>query len=69
MKLIQIIGHYTNKEVDKIYNVQKTKLKMAEKGAHLTGTTFIRPSIFEIIAQESLAHTVEPAFTKFLSVG
>ncbi|XP_012340453.1 LOW QUALITY PROTEIN: peroxisome assembly protein 12 [Apis florea] len=40
---------------------------MAEKGAHLTGTTFIRPSIFEIIAQESLAHTVEPVFTKFLS--
>ncbi|XP_031829728.1 peroxisomal biogenesis factor 12 [Nomia melanderi] len=40
---------------------------MAEKGAHLTGTTFIRPSIFEIIAQESFASTVEPAFKKILS--
>ncbi|XP_076180077.1 peroxisomal biogenesis factor 12 isoform X2 [Ptiloglossa arizonensis] len=40
---------------------------MAEKGAHLTGTTFIKPSIFEIIAQESLASTVEPAFKKILS--
>lgn len=40
---------------------------MAEKGAHLTGTTFIRPSIFEIIAQESFASTVEPAFKKFFS--
>ncbi|CAL7942245.1 unnamed protein product [Xylocopa violacea] len=40
---------------------------MAEKGAHLTGTTFIRPSIFEIVAQESFASTVEPAFKKILS--
>ncbi|XP_015430441.1 PREDICTED: peroxisome assembly protein 12 [Dufourea novaeangliae] len=40
---------------------------MAEKGAHLTGTTLIRPSIFEIIAQESFASTVEPAFKKLLS--
>lgn len=40
---------------------------MAEKGAHLTGTAFIRPSIFEIIAQESLASTLEPAFRKILS--
>jgi len=41
---------------------------MAEKGAHLTGTTYIRPSIFEIIAQKSLASTLEPAFKKILSV-
>ncbi|XP_011883508.1 PREDICTED: peroxisome assembly protein 12 [Vollenhovia emeryi] len=41
---------------------------MAEKGAHLTGTTYIRPSIFEIIAQESLASTLEPAFKKILSL-
>lgn len=41
---------------------------MAEKGAHLTGTAYIRPSIFEIIAQESLASTLEPAFKKILSV-
>ncbi|XP_003403196.3 peroxisome assembly protein 12 isoform X2 [Bombus terrestris] len=40
---------------------------MAEKGAHLTGTTFIKPSIFEIIAQESLSSIVEPSFKKFLS--
>ncbi|XP_043262164.1 peroxisome assembly protein 12 [Colletes gigas] len=40
---------------------------MAEKGAHLTGTTFIKPSIFEIVAQESFASTVEPAFKKILS--
>ncbi|XP_012054593.1 PREDICTED: peroxisome assembly protein 12 [Atta cephalotes] len=40
---------------------------MAEKGAHLTGTAYIRPSIFEIIAQESLASTLEPAFKKILS--
>lgn len=40
---------------------------MAEKGAHLTGTTCTKPSIFEIIAQESLAHILEPAFKKILS--
>ena len=40
---------------------------MAERGAHLTGTTFIKPSIFEIVAQESFASTVEPAFKKLLS--
>ncbi|XP_066593380.1 peroxisome assembly protein 12-like isoform X2 [Prorops nasuta] len=37
---------------------------MAEKGAHLTATAFAKPSIFEIIAQESLASTLEPAFKK-----
>ncbi|KAK2578931.1 hypothetical protein KPH14_011137 [Odynerus spinipes] len=40
---------------------------MAEKGAHLTGTTCTKPSIFEIIAQESLAYTLEPAFKRILS--
>ncbi|XP_054009741.1 peroxisome assembly protein 12 [Hylaeus anthracinus] len=40
---------------------------MAEKGAHLTGTTLIKPSIFEIVAQESFASTVEPAFKKIIS--
>nr|XP_012138810.1 PREDICTED: peroxisome assembly protein 12 isoform X2 [Megachile rotundata] len=40
---------------------------MAEKGAYLTGTAFIRPSIFEIIAQESFGSTTEPAFKKLLS--
>lgn len=42
---------------------------MAERGAHLTGTTFIKPTIFEIVAQESFTSSVEPAFKKILSVG
>jgi len=37
---------------------------MAERGAHLTGTTYGKPTIFEIVAQESLASTLEPAFKK-----
>jgi len=41
---------------------------MAERGAHLTGTAYIRPSIFEIIAQKSLSSILEPAFKKILSV-
>ncbi|KAK0183106.1 hypothetical protein PV327_001176 [Microctonus hyperodae] len=40
---------------------------MAEKSAHLTGTTYIKPTIFEIVAQESLTSTLEPAFKKILS--
>ncbi|XP_012222534.1 peroxisome assembly protein 12-A [Linepithema humile] len=40
---------------------------MAERGAHLTGTAYIRPSIFEIIAQKSLSSILEPAFKKILS--
>ncbi|XP_034952198.1 peroxisome assembly protein 12 [Chelonus insularis] len=40
---------------------------MAERGAHLTGTTFIKPTIFEIVAQNSLASTLEPAFKKIFS--
>lgn len=40
---------------------------MAEKGAYLTGTINAKPSIFEIVAQESLASTLEPAFKKIIS--
>lgn len=41
---------------------------MAEKGAYLTGTVYNRPTLFEILAQKSLASTLEPAFKKILSV-
>ncbi|XP_012279890.1 peroxisome assembly protein 12 isoform X2 [Orussus abietinus] len=40
---------------------------MAVKGAHLTGTTYAKPSIFEIVAQESLATTLQPALKKVIS--
>ncbi|XP_014488016.1 PREDICTED: peroxisome assembly protein 12 [Dinoponera quadriceps] len=40
---------------------------MAEKGAYLTGTVYNRPTLFEILAQKSLAATLEPAFKKILS--
>ncbi|XP_043270881.1 peroxisome assembly protein 12 [Venturia canescens] len=40
---------------------------MAEKGAHLTGTSYGKPTIFEIVAQESLASTLEPGFKKIFS--
>lgn len=42
---------------------------MAERGAYLTGTTtYGKPTLFEIVAQESLASTIEPAFKKIFSV-
>ncbi|XP_011299505.1 peroxisome assembly protein 12 [Fopius arisanus] len=40
---------------------------MAERGAHLTGTALVKPTIFEIVAQESLASTLEPAFKRVFS--
>ncbi|OXU25299.1 hypothetical protein TSAR_005309 [Trichomalopsis sarcophagae] len=40
---------------------------MAERGAHLTGTVFAKPSIFEIAAQKSLAATLEPAAKKIIT--
>ncbi|XP_015518242.1 peroxisome assembly protein 12 [Neodiprion lecontei] len=40
---------------------------MAEKGAYLTDTVKAKPSIFEIVAQESLASTLEPVFKKIIS--
>lgn len=41
---------------------------MAERGAHLTGTAFAKPSIFEIAAHKSLAATLEPAAKKIITV-
>lgn len=41
---------------------------MAERGAHLTGTSLAKPSIFEIAAQKSLAATLEPATKKIITV-
>ncbi|XP_058800772.1 peroxisome assembly protein 12-A [Phymastichus coffea] len=40
---------------------------MAERGAHLTGTVFAKPSIFEIAAHKSLAATLEPAIKKIIT--
>ncbi|XP_014233988.1 peroxisome assembly protein 12 [Trichogramma pretiosum] len=40
---------------------------MAERGAHLTGTLFAKPSIFEIAAHKSLAATLEPAARKLIT--
>ncbi|XP_071448020.1 peroxisome assembly protein 12 [Hetaerina americana] len=34
---------------------------MAERGAHMTATSHARPSIFELLAQESLASTIHPS--------
>lgn len=41
---------------------------MAEKSVYLTGTVYNRPTLFEILAQKSLASTLEPAFKQVLSV-
>jgi len=41
---------------------------MAEKAAHHTTTIVNRPSIFEVIAQESLSFTGYPALKKIASV-
>ncbi|XP_014210519.1 peroxisome assembly protein 12 [Copidosoma floridanum] len=41
---------------------------MAERGAHLTGTAFAKPSIFEIAAHKTLAATLEPAAKKIITV-
>ncbi|XP_067014774.2 peroxisome assembly protein 12 [Anabrus simplex] len=37
---------------------------MAEKGAHLTATTQLRPSIFEVVAQDALSATFHPALKR-----
>ncbi|KAJ9594575.1 hypothetical protein L9F63_027443 [Diploptera punctata] len=37
---------------------------MAERGAHLTATSHAKPSIFEVIAQDSLAVTFHPALKR-----
>nr|XP_018907852.1 PREDICTED: peroxisome assembly protein 12 [Bemisia tabaci] len=38
---------------------------MAANAAHVTATSFIKPSIFEIIAQETLARTLHPGLKQF----
>ncbi|XP_024939865.1 peroxisome assembly protein 12 isoform X2 [Cephus cinctus] len=40
---------------------------MAERGAHLTGTSHAKPSIFEIVAQDSLYSTLQPALKQIIS--
>ena len=42
---------------------------MAEKGAHLTTTQQIRPSIFEVVAADSLDSTFYPAIKRICNVG
>ncbi|KAG8238334.1 hypothetical protein J437_LFUL018619 [Ladona fulva] len=37
---------------------------MAERGAHMTATSHAKPSIFELLAQESLASTIHPSCTQ-----
>lgn len=41
---------------------------MAEKAAHLTATVHPKPSIFEIVAQDSLNSTIHPALQKIILV-
>lgn len=41
---------------------------MAERGAHLTTSTQSKPSIFEVIAQESLSKTLHPVTKHFFEV-
>lgn len=41
---------------------------MAEKAAHITATVHPKPSLFEIIAQQSLNSTLHPALQKIVVV-
>lgn len=41
---------------------------MAERGAHLTATSNVKPSIFEVIAQDSLSVTFHPALKRVATV-
>lgn len=41
---------------------------MAERGAHLTLTSQAKPSIFEVIAQDSLSVTFHPALKRVATV-
>ncbi|KAI4454596.1 peroxisome assembly protein 12 peroxin-12 [Holotrichia oblita] len=41
---------------------------MAEKAAHFSFTSEVKPSIFEIIAQNSLNTTLQPAFQRIIEV-
>lgn len=44
------------------------KRVMAERGAHLTLTSHAKPSIFEVIAQDSLSVTFHPALKRVATV-
>lgn len=44
------------------------KRAMAERGAHLTLTSHAKPSIFEVIAQDSLSVTFHPAMKRVATV-
>lgn len=41
---------------------------MAEHGAHLTSTLQVKPSIFEVVASDSLHSTFNPAIRKLFNV-
>lgn len=41
---------------------------MAERGAHLTATFHPKPSIFDIVAQDSLNSTIHPALQRIIQV-
>lgn len=41
---------------------------MAERGAHLTTTLQPKPSIFEVVASDSLNQTFQPAILRLCNV-
>lgn len=41
---------------------------MAERGAHLTATALNKPSIFEVVAQDTLTATFKPATKRIIQV-
>lgn len=41
---------------------------MAERAAHLTATSHAKPSIFEVVAQDSLTVTFHPALKRVAMV-
>lgn len=41
---------------------------MAERGAHLTATVLNKPSIFEVVAQDTLTATFKPAAKRVVQV-
>lgn len=47
---------------------EKDKHMMAEFGAHITITARNRPSIFDVVAQDSLMSTLNPAVKHVLKV-
>lgn len=41
---------------------------MAEKAAHFTSTLEVKPSIFEVIAQNTLSNVLQPALQRIATV-